>query len=123
MKVHALEARSGGALAYDMIADTPEAIAAMRNMNQPLSQGVRGWFGEFRPHERLTLVHVIDFIPGAEPYEHTIEVDFSSAGAEASMAVTVHPHFDPLWTKMAVDGFMSQLAKLDRRFGWTERKS
>jgi uncharacterized protein YndB with AHSA1/START domain len=121
VEVHALEARAGGPLEYDMIADAPEAIAAMKRMGQPVSHGTRGRFGEFRPHERLTLVHVIDFVPGSESYEQTIEVDFSRAGDQAQMVVTIHPHLDPMWTKMAVEGFTSQLGKLDRRFGWEGR--
>ena len=120
VEVSVLEARTGGALAYDMIADAPEAIAAMKSMGQPLSHATRGTYAEFRPNQRLRLVHVIDFIPGTEPYETAIEVDFSTAGEEARMVVTIHPHLDPMWTKMSVQGFTSQLTKLDRRYGWTE---
>jgi uncharacterized protein YndB with AHSA1/START domain len=119
VEVHALEARPGGALEYDMIADSPEAIAAMKNMGQPLSHATRGRYAEFRPHERLSVVHVIDFVAGQEPYETTIEVAFSTAGDQARMVVTLHPHLDPHWTKMSVMGFSSQLTKLDKRFGWT----
>ena len=115
--VHALEARAGGALEYDMIADAPDAIAAMKRVGQPLSHGTRGRFAEFEPLERLTLVHVIDFISGVDPYESTIEVDFHAAGDFARMVVTLHPHRDPHWTKMSVEGFRSQLTKLDKRFG------
>ena len=118
VEVHRLEPRMGGALEYDMIADAPEAIAAMEQMGQPLSHGTRGTYAEFRPNERLRLVHVIDFVPGADPYEHTIEVDFGPSGDQARMTVTVHPHFNETWTKMALEGFTSQLTKLDRRFGW-----
>jgi len=120
VEVHALEARAGGAHEYDMIAVSPEAIASVRSLGLPLSNRTRGQFGEFRPHERLTLVHVMDFIAGVQPYEHLIEVDFRSAGGQASMVVTVHPHFAPHWTTRAVDAFNSQLARLDRRFGWPE---
>jgi uncharacterized protein YndB with AHSA1/START domain len=119
VEVHALEARKGGALDYDMIADAPEAIAAMTAMGQPLSHGTRGIYAEFDPHRRLSLVHVIDFVPGSEPYESLIEVGFSAAGGLARMVVTIHPHLDPHWTKMSIEGFTSQLRKLDRRFGWT----
>lgn len=120
VEVHAMEARLGGALDYDMIADAPEAIQAMRDMGQPLSHGTHGRFTEFRPHTRLTLVHLIDFVPGSPSYEHTIEVDFRpAADGQARMTVTIHPHLDPHWTGMAVEGFNSQLSKLDRRFGWT----
>jgi uncharacterized protein YndB with AHSA1/START domain len=117
VEVHALEARAGGAFEYDMIADAPDAIAAMKRMGQPLSHGTRGRFAEFRSLERLTLVHVIDFIPHVEPYESTIEVDFHASGDHARMVVTLHPHRDPHWTKLSIEGFRSQLTKLDRRFG------
>jgi uncharacterized protein YndB with AHSA1/START domain len=119
VEVHALEAREGGTLEYDMIADAPEAVAAMKAMGQPISHGTRGTYVEFAPHRRLTLVHVIDFVPNSPTYESVIEVDFSAQGEAARMVVTVHPHLDPHWTRMSVEGFTSQLHKLDRRFGWT----
>jgi uncharacterized protein YndB with AHSA1/START domain len=119
VEVHALEARAGGALEYDMIAASAEAIAAMNSMGQPLTHNTHGTYAEFRPHERLALVHVIDFIDGVEPYESLIEVDFTPLGDRARMVVTIHPHRDPHWTRMSVQGFTSQLTKLDRRFGWT----
>ena len=116
VEVHALEARPGGALVYDMIADAPEAIAAMQAMGQPLSHSTRGRYAEYQPHARLTLVHVIDFIPGSEPYDSTIEVTFAAVGDQARMVVTIQPHRDPHWTAMASQGFASQLTKLDRRY-------
>lgn len=118
VEVQVLEPRAGGALEYDMIADAPEAIAAMKRMGQPVSHGTHGTFAEFRPHERLRLVHLIDFVPGSEPYESVIEVDFTPLGERTRMVVTLHPHLDPHWTKMSVQGFASQLTKLDTRFGW-----
>ena len=121
VEVHNLEAREGGALEYDMIADAPDAIAAMKGMGRPLSHGTRGTYAEFRPHERLRLVHMIDFVPRSEPYQHLIAVGFSAAGDHARMVVTVHPHLDPHWTKMSLEGFSSQLTKLDRRFHWAGR--
>jgi len=118
VEVDILEPRVGGALSYEMIADTPEMIAAMREQGQAVRHGTRGVYVEFEPNRRLRLVHTIDFIPGVTPYDHTIEVDFSAAGDDARMVVTVHPHLDPQWTAAATEGFTSQLAKLDRRFDW-----
>lgn len=115
--VHALDARTGGVLEYDMIADAPEAIAAMQQMGQPITHNTRGRFAMFEPHERLSLVHVIDFIAGVEPYEVSIEVAFEPMGDLTRMVVTLEPHPDPHWTKMSTLGFQSQVAKLDRRFG------
>jgi uncharacterized protein YndB with AHSA1/START domain len=119
VEVHKLEPRLGGALEYDMIADSAEAIAGMTEIGQPLSHGTRGIYSEFSPHSRLALTHVIDFVPGFDPYETLIEVAISTVGGEARMIVTLHPHLDPQWTRMSVEGFTSQLGKLDRRYGWT----
>jgi uncharacterized protein YndB with AHSA1/START domain len=116
VEVHRLEARTGGALEYDMIADSANAIAAMKQMGWQPSHNTRGWFAEFKPFERLKLVHLIDFIPGVEAYESTIEVDFYASSEDARMVVTVQPHRDPHWTRMSIEGFNSQLTKLDRRF-------
>jgi hypothetical protein len=91
----------------------------MKKMGQPISHGTHGTYAEFRPHRRLRLVHVIDFVPGFAPYESVIEADFGAAGDRTRMVVVIHPHLDPHWTRMSVTGFESQLTKLDRRYGWT----
>ena len=117
VEVQTLQPRGGGTLDYDMIADAPDAIAAMQRLGQPLSHATHGRFAEFEPHRRLTLVHMIDFIQGVEPYESVIEVDFHALGDQVRMMVTLHPHRDPHWTRMSSEGFRSQLTKLDRRFG------
>jgi uncharacterized protein YndB with AHSA1/START domain len=115
-QVHAIEAREGGALHYDMIAATPEMVAVMKQMGQPPSHQTRGHFAEFRPYERLTLVHVIDFLPGVKPYDSTIEVNFIPSGESVRMVVTLHPMHDDETSKMQLQGFTSQLTKLDRRY-------
>ena len=119
VEVHALEARAGGALSYDMIADAPEAIAAMKQMGQPLSHGTRGWFEELVPNQWLVLMHSVDFVPGMDPYDSRIDVSFAQIGEESLMVVTLHPHRDPMWTQMSAQGFTSQLGKLDRCYGWS----
>jgi uncharacterized protein YndB with AHSA1/START domain len=116
VEVHQMDARLGGALDYDMIADSPEMIAAMEAMQQPVSHGTHGTFAEFDPTSRLMLVHVIDFITGVEPYDSKIEVDFFPQNGSTRMVVTLHPHLDPMWTQQSVQGFTSQLSKLDVRF-------
>jgi uncharacterized protein YndB with AHSA1/START domain len=118
VEVHALEARAGGKLEYDMIADSAEAIAAMEHAGQAISHNTRGWYGEFRPHARLTLLHTIDFIPGQPPYETRIDVDITPIGDGTRMVTTLHPHLDANWTRMSAEGYTSQLKKLDRRYGW-----
>ena len=39
--VHELDARIGGALRYDMVADSPEMIAEMKRLGQPTSHPTR----------------------------------------------------------------------------------
>jgi uncharacterized protein YndB with AHSA1/START domain len=117
--VHVIDARLGGALQYDMVADTPEMVAVMEKMGQPSSTTCRGAFAEFRPHERLTLAQTIDFLPGVTPYESRMEVDFFPAGdGQVRMVVTSSQMHDAQFTRMQQMGFASQLSKLDRRYGW-----
>lgn len=117
--VHRIEARPGGALHYNMVADTPEVIAAMKDMGEPTSTACRGRFSEFRPQERLALSQIIDFLPGVEPYDSLIEVDIIRAqGGHVRMIVTLHQMHDVQTTQMQQEGFLSQLSKLDKRYGW-----
>ncbi|WP_210490203.1 SRPBCC family protein [Microvirga antarctica] len=112
-----IEPRQGGALHYTMVADTPEAIAAMERMGAPTSQVCRGMFREFKPNDRLVLTQVIDFLPGVAPYDSTIAVDFlAMAAGTARMVVTLSPMHDRPTTIMQKEGFTSQLAKLDSRW-------
>jgi len=117
VEVHALEAREGGALHYDMIADAPAMIAAMKQMGRPVSHQTRGRFAEVKPHRRLAITHVIDFLPEVTPYESTIAVEFFPSPGSVRMVVHMDPMHDEEFTKMSTMGFASQLTKLDRRFG------
>jgi uncharacterized protein YndB with AHSA1/START domain len=115
-EVQAIEAHVGGSLQYDMIADSPEMIAAMKQMGQPISHPTRSRFSEVKFHERLVLTNVIDFLPGVEPYENDIAVDFTAMGDTIRMVVTLNPMHVPAFSKMQEEGFTSQLTKLDKRF-------
>lgn len=118
VQVHTMEACRGGALHYDMIANTPEAAAAMESMNAPTSQPCRGSFSEFRPRERLVLTQIIDFLPGIAPYDSRIAVDFFPVEeGRVRMVVTLSQMHDVATTRMQREGFTSQLAKLDLRYG------
>ena len=115
-EVHAIEARPNGKLHYDHIAETPEMVAAMKEMGRTASTTLHGRFSEFRPLERLVLTQLIDFLPGVEPYESTIMVDFFPSGEWVRMVVTLSPMHDEEFTKLASQGLASQLANLDERF-------
>lgn len=115
--VHELDARAGGALRYDMVADTPEMIEAMKQLGRPASHPTRARFAELVPRERLVIRSVIDFLPGVATYESDIAVELRPAGDRVRMIVTLEAMHSEELTKMSEEGFTSQLAKLDARFG------
>jgi uncharacterized protein YndB with AHSA1/START domain len=112
VEVRKLELRVGGELLYDMIAAAPEEIAAMERMNMPKTHETRGTFTRIEPFKHLEITHLIDFIPGVQPYENRIRVEFSKTGNSAEMVITLQPHHDPEWTRMAKMGLESQLTKV-----------
>lgn len=116
VEVHTLEARVGGSLRYDMIADAPEMVAEMAKMDRPGSHETRGIFTELKPFDRLAVTHKIDFLPGVEPYESTILVELFASGVNVRMKVTLDPMHEEEFTRMQKEGFTSQLGKLDKRF-------
>jgi uncharacterized protein YndB with AHSA1/START domain len=116
VEVQAIEPRVGGVLRYDMMAATPEMIAAMKEMGQPASHKTHGTFAEVKPHNRLVITHVIDFLPGVKPYESTMVVEFFPSGERVRMVVTFSPMHDEATSQMQKEGFTSQLTKLDARF-------
>lgn len=115
--VHVIEPRLGGTLHYSMVADSPQMIAAMQQMGRPVSHESRARFTVFQPHARLALTHLIDFLPGVQPYDSTMAVQFVPEGDRVRMIVTLDPMHDEEFTRMSAMGFTSQLTKLDRRFG------
>jgi uncharacterized protein YndB with AHSA1/START domain len=116
VEVKALEAKLGGRLHYDMIADAPEMVEQMKKMGEPLSHETRGTFSEFKPHQRLALTHIIDFLPGVKPYDSTMVLELFPSGSSVRMVVTLTPMHDDRFTQMQIEGFTSQLSKLDKRF-------
>lgn len=116
-EVKELDARVGGALRYEMIADSREMIAEMKRLGQPTSHPTTARFTELRPRERLLITNVIDFIPGVAAYESHIAVDFRVVGDHVRMVVTLDALHSDEMTRMQEQGFKSQLTKLDGRFG------
>lgn len=116
VEVYALEARPGGTLHYSMIAAAPEQVAALRQLDRPPSHEVHARFAEVKPLQRLAIVNTIDFLPGVEPYESQIVVEFFPSAGNVRMVVTLEAMHDEQITRMSKVGFTSQLTKLDRRF-------
>lgn len=116
VEVRALEARVGGPLEYAMIVEGAEQRAAAKRLGLSVSQEVRARFAELHPMKRLVLAHVMDFVPGVEPYESTIAVDFLSVDESSRMVITIYPLHSEEFTRLSHEGFAYQLTKLDRRF-------
>ena len=112
VEVHKLELRADGELLYDMIADAPEQVAAMKQMNMAVSHATRARFGVIESMKRLDLTHAIDFVPGVKPYTNRIEVEFFQEGTTARMVISVEPHQTAEWTRMALAGMESQLTRV-----------
>ena len=114
--VHTLEARAGGPLRYDMIAEAPYQIEAMKRMGRPASYETRGRFMDMKLYERLAIKQVIDFLPGVRPYESTMLVELFPVDDFVRMEIALDPLHDDAFTKFTEIGFVSQLSKLDDRF-------
>ena len=112
VKVRKLELRADGALHYDMIAVGPDQIAFMERAGMPLAQETRATYKDVRPHTRLALDHVVDFVPGVAPYETATIVELAARGGDTQLTLTVEAMHDEHWTNMAVMGWESQLGKL-----------
>jgi uncharacterized protein YndB with AHSA1/START domain len=116
VEVQTIEPRVGGKLRYDMIADTPEMKAAMKEMGRPPSHKTNGTFTEVKPYSRLAITHVIDFIPGVKHYDATMLVEFIPQGDRVRMVVHLAGMHSAEFDKMQLEGFTSQIGKLDQRF-------
>ncbi len=110
--VHRLEPRVGGALVYDMIAVGQEEIGMMRKTFGAVSHPTHGSFAQVVPQRLLEIVHVIDFIPGLEPYDNRMQVEFFAEGKTARMLIRVQAHATPEWTQASSMGMESQLTKV-----------
>jgi len=115
-EVRTIEAQSGGELHYELIADTPQMVAAMQELGRPRSHTTHARFAELEPRKRLVMTSVIDFLPGVARYESSITVDFSARGEHVRMVVTLDPMHTEEMSRLQGEGFSSQLGKLDARF-------
>jgi uncharacterized protein YndB with AHSA1/START domain len=116
VEVHSIEARKGGTLHYRMIALVPEAIGKRQQLGLAPSSSVLARYQEFNPYRRLVLAHIVDFVPGAAPYESTIAVEFFQAVDRVRMLTTIEPMHNDEFTQTSVRVFMSQLKLLEARF-------
>jgi uncharacterized protein YndB with AHSA1/START domain len=112
VKVRELDLRPGGGLAYVMTATAPDQIEFLRKAGMPLTNEHRLTYTDVAPRRRLAYTHLADFIPGVKPYEVTTVVEFDASPQGVRMVLTLDAMHDEQWTRLAVMGWESELAKL-----------
>lgn len=114
VEVHSLDLRPGGHLSYAMIADTPQTIAFMKQQGMPVSHDAHITYCEIAPRERLTYVHLVDFVPGVAKYDVTTVVTLEEFGAQVRMTLRFDRMHDSIWTDRMAQGWEMELGKLGR---------
>jgi len=114
VKVHELDPRKGGRLAYAMTATARDQIDFLKKAGMPLTTEVVVTFTDVVPLQLLAFRQGADFIPNVKPYELATEVCFQSSPQGVKMLVRLDAMHDEHWTQMAVAGWESQLGKLSR---------
>jgi uncharacterized protein YndB with AHSA1/START domain len=123
VKVRKLDLWSGGELVYAMTATGPEQIEFLKKAGMPLTIETRATYTEVVPERRLAYDTWADFMPGVEPYDVAMLVEFHPRGPEVRMVMTFDAMHDEQWTQMAVMGWESELGKLAKALGASRPRS
>jgi uncharacterized protein YndB with AHSA1/START domain len=115
--VRVLDLRAGGTLRYVMTATGAGQIAYMQKAGMPLATEVKLGFAEVVPLRRLRYVTTVDFVAGVPPYDVATLVEFFPVAEGVRMVVILDAMHDESWTGRALQGWQSQLGKLDAIFG------
>jgi len=122
VEVHSLDLRPGGHLSYAMIADTPQTIAFMKQHGMPVSQDAHITYREIVPRERLSYLHLVDFVPGVAKYDVTTEVTLKQVGSQVRLTLRFDRMHDQVWTDRAAQGWEMELGKLERTLASRRQK-
>jgi uncharacterized protein YndB with AHSA1/START domain len=109
-----IDVRPRGQLYYAMTATGEAQIAFMKQANMPLSTKTRITYTDVARHRRLAYVNHVDFVPGKEPYESPMSVDFEPAPNGVRLVLTLDPMHDEVWTGRMVQGWESEFGKLEK---------
>ena len=112
VEVRKLELRPGGALDYAMIASAPPQIEFMKKAGMPLSHEAHVKYTEVVPKKLLVYDHVVDFVPGIEPYVTATRVELFATATGVRLVLNIDPMHDETWTARATMGWESELGKL-----------
>ncbi|CAN5116825.1 SRPBCC domain-containing protein [soil metagenome] len=112
--VHEMDLRVGGTLRYAMNATGAPQIEFMKKAGMPLSSEVRCTYAAVDPRTRLAFATFVDFIPGVKGYDVGTMVDLHPVASGVRLVLTLDAMHEDLWTERAVQGWQSELGKLDR---------
>lgn len=114
VEVQQLEVKTGGHMQWSMIADAPEMVEAMKQMGQKVRTEHRNTFTEVSPKSLIAWSSVVDFVPGMKAYPMHERADFSVAGGQVTVKLTLQRMHDEMWTGRKKMGWEMQLAKLEK---------
>ncbi len=112
--VQKLELVVGGDLHYTMTAVAAPQIEFMKRNNMPLSTPCRIKYKEVSPPRRLVYSSTVDFAAGATAYDVETVVELRAEGETVHLTLVLDAMHDEVWTGRMVQGWESELGKLDR---------
>ena len=113
--VRSLELRAGGDLVYEMSAVAQEQVDYMKKAGMPISTHHTLTFTEVIPPRRLAYRHMVDFVPGVEPYQIDTLLELHEVeGGGTRLVLTFDAMHDDRWTQLARMGHESELERLER---------
>ncbi len=113
-KVMELDLRPGGALIYEMTAVAPRQVEFMENAGLPLTTASRKTFTELERPKRIAYQSLVDYVPGARPYEQLTVVELVPDGDGVRVIEWLEPMHDDEWTQRLVMGRQNELDNLGR---------
>ncbi len=117
VKVLSLDLRAGGKLLYAMTASAPQQVAFMKRAGMPVTTETQLTYTDVFEAKRLAYYTRADFIPGVEPYNVGTVVDLAETEGGVRMSLSIETMHDEVWTGRAIQGWESQLGKLDKLLG------
>ena len=110
--VQSIDLRPGGMLHYTMTAEAPDMVAFMKANGMPVATPAQVTYSEVSPLKRLAYAHLVDFVPGHEPYHTAYAVEFTADGDHSEMHLTFQRLHDAEWSNRQRMGWEQELGKL-----------
>jgi uncharacterized protein YndB with AHSA1/START domain len=110
--VRSIDLCPGGELKYAMTATAAPQVEFMKKTGMPLTNEHRIVYTEVQPPRRLAYSHLVDFIPGVDPYEVAMLVELHETAGDVRMVLTIDRMHDDVWTERAIAGWEMELDKL-----------